>query len=159
MHPGFFMRWRERAGHAHGHCHASGHGHGPHGGHGGGWGFGGFGGPDGGFGVRRPLRFLVHKLELDDKQATQLVKILDELKTERAQAAVDDRRSIAGFADAVTKENFDQSAAAEAGKRRVETAERLAKAVEKALGEIHALLDAEQRDTLAYLIRSGTLGI
>jgi Spy/CpxP family protein refolding chaperone len=156
MHPGFFMRWRERHGHAHGHCHASGHG--PHGGHGGGWGFGG--GPDGGgFGVRRPLRFLVHKLDLDDKQATQLVKILDELKTERAQAAVDDRRSVAGFADAVTKESFDTAAAAEAGKRRVETAERLGKAVEKALAEIHALLDAEQRDTLAYLIRSGTLGI
>lgn len=158
MTPGFFMRWRERGGHAHGHCHASGHG--SRGEHGGGWGFGGFGGPDGGgFGVRRPLRFLVHKLELDDKQATQLVKILDELKTERAQAAVDDRRSVAGFADAVTKETFDQSAAAEAGKRRVETAERLSKAVEKALGEIHALLDAEQRDTLGYLIRSGTLGI
>jgi hypothetical protein len=31
--------------------------------------------------------------------------------------------------------------------------------VEKALREIHALLDPEQRETFAYLIRSGALGI
>src|SRR5262245_8462388 len=47
-------------------------------------------GPGGGFGVRRPLRFLAHKLELDEQQVVQLARILDELKTERAQAAVDD---------------------------------------------------------------------
>ena len=55
----------------------------------------------GAFGVRRPLRFLAHKLDLDEKQVTALARILDELKTERAQAAVDDRRSLAEFADAV----------------------------------------------------------
>src|SRR6202035_3857067 len=40
------------------------------GGHPGGRGFGGHGGDEdsGGFGVRRPLRFLAYKLELDDKQ-------------------------------------------------------------------------------------------
>jgi Spy/CpxP family protein refolding chaperone len=158
MYPGFFMRWRARGEHAHAGCHA-GSGHGPRGhGHGGAWGFGG-GQDGGGFGVRRPLRFLVHKLDLDEKQSAKLVKILDELKTERAQAAVDDRRSVAGFADAISKEAYDDSAAAEAGKRRIETAERLSRAVDKALREIHELLDAEQRDTLAYLIRSGTLGI
>ena len=42
-----------------------------------------------GFGVRRPLRFLAHKLELDDRQIGELARILDELKTERAQAEVD----------------------------------------------------------------------
>ena len=31
------------------------------------------------FGVRRPLRFLAHKLDLDEKQVTALVRILDEL--------------------------------------------------------------------------------
>src|SRR5207245_5643235 len=49
-------------------------------------------GPGGGFGVRRPLRFLAHKLDLDEKPVVLLAGILDELKTERAQAAVDDRR-------------------------------------------------------------------
>ena len=35
------------------------------------------------FGVRRPLRFLAHKLDLDEKQITALMRILDEVKTER----------------------------------------------------------------------------
>src|SRR5258706_12358795 len=38
------------------------------------------------FGVRRPLRFLAWKLELDEKQTVELAKVLAELKTERAQA-------------------------------------------------------------------------
>jgi hypothetical protein len=57
----------------------------------------GFGG--GRFGVRRPLRFLAYKLELDDAQIGELAKILDDLKTERAQAAVDDRRALSAFAE------------------------------------------------------------
>src|SRR5580658_234581 len=36
--------------------------------------------PGGGFGVRRPLRFLAHKLDLDDRQITALARILDELR-------------------------------------------------------------------------------
>src|SRR4029453_5507670 len=50
----------------------------------------GFGG--GAFGVRRPLRFLAYKLGLEETQVSELAKILDEIKTERAQAAVDHRR-------------------------------------------------------------------
>ena len=34
--------------------------------------------------MRRPLRFLAHKLDLDEKQVTELARILDELKIERA---------------------------------------------------------------------------
>lgn len=113
----------------------------------------------GAFGVRRPLRFLAHKLDLDDKQVTALVRILDELKTERAQAAVDDRRSLAEFADAIGGEAFDAAKAAAAGERRVQTATRLRDAVVKALGEIHALLRADQRERLAYLLRTGVLSV
>src|SRR5438552_8033200 len=73
-----------------------------------GWGSGeDMGSPPEGFGVRRPLRFLAYKLELDDKQIEQLARILDELKTERAQSAVDDRRSLSEFADALAGEAFD----------------------------------------------------
>jgi hypothetical protein len=57
---------------------------------------GSFGG--GAFGVRRPLRFLAYKLELNDAQVSELARILDELKTERAQAAVDHRRALSAFA-------------------------------------------------------------
>src|SRR5689334_76642 len=54
-----------------------------------------------GFGVRRPLRFLAHKLELDEKQVAEFARIINELKTERAQAEVDRRRTVTALADAV----------------------------------------------------------
>ena len=133
--------------------------------------FGHFSGPEGfgedsmhgsgeeGFGVRRPLRFLAHKLELNDKQIAELAKILDELKTERAQAAVDQRRTLADFADALSAETFDGAKTAAAGDRRVATATRLRGAVVRALQQIHAMLTPAQREQLAYLIRSGMLAI
>src|SRR2546421_1385001 len=82
-------------------------------------------GSEGGFGVRRPLRFLVYKLGLDEKQIAELARILDELKTERAQAEVDDRRTLAEFADAVAGEAFDNGKAAAPGERRVASTTRL----------------------------------
>jgi Spy/CpxP family protein refolding chaperone len=102
---------------------------------------------------------LIHRLDLSEKQATQVAKIIDELKTERAQAAVDERRSVSQLADAIAGETFDDKAATEAAERRTKSAERLGVAVAKALREIHALIDAEQRETFAYLLRSGQLGI
>ncbi|MEO8211855.1 MAG: Spy/CpxP family protein refolding chaperone [Myxococcales bacterium] len=122
---------------------------------------GGAGGGDGGgggpFGVRRPLRFIAYKLDLDDKQIAALARILDELKTERAQAEVDRRRTVSAFADAVSEDAFDTNRATEGARLRVASAERLRDAVLKALQQIHAMLDAEQRGKLAYLIRTGTL--
>jgi Spy/CpxP family protein refolding chaperone len=109
--------------------------------------------------VRRPLRFLAYKLNLNEEQVAQLAKVLDELKTERAQSAVDDRRTVAAFADALGLEKFDEARAKEGGDLRVKSAERLRDAVVKALGKIHALLDHAQRAQLAYLIRTGVLSI
>ena len=122
-----------------------------------GWGDGDGGG--GGFGVRRPLRFLAYKLELDEKQVTELAKVLDELKTERAQAEVDRRRTLSAFADALSGEAFDAARAAEGGDLRATSAGRLRDAVLKALREIHAVLNPDQRLRLAYLIRTGTLAV
>ena len=113
----------------------------------------------GAFGVRRPLRFLAYKLDLDQQQVTELARILSELKTERAQAEVDGRRATTVFADAIAGESFDAQRAAQAGGMRVTTAEHLRDAVIKALERIHALLEPEQRERLAYLIRTGTLQI
>jgi Spy/CpxP family protein refolding chaperone len=124
------------------------------------WGGAGGGGGGGGgeaFGVRRPLRFLAYKLDLDDRQVAELARILNDLKTERAQAEVDRRRTVAALADAVAGETFDGAKAGEGAKLRVASAERLRDAVLAALTQIHALLDAEQRSKLAYLIRTGTL--
>jgi Spy/CpxP family protein refolding chaperone len=132
--------WRGR--HGWGHHEAGGHDHG-----------------EGAFGVRRPLRFLAYKLELDEKQVNELAKILSDLKTERAQADVDGRRTTGGFADAVGGASFDEARAKEAADLRVKSAERLRDAVVKALSKIHALLDEEQRGHLSYLIRTGVISI
>ncbi len=134
-------------------CHPRGHAwHGP------GEGFeGGFGGGGGQFGVRRPLRFLAHKLDLDERQIATLARILDELKTERAQAEVDRRRTVAAFADARSGDSFDAAKASEGGELRVQSEIRLRDAVLKALGQIHGVLNSDQRNRLAYLIRTGAL--
>jgi Spy/CpxP family protein refolding chaperone len=139
------------------------HGGGPwHGGHHG-PSFGGGGGGDdlggGSFGVRRPLRFLAYKLELDQDQITELAAILAELKTERAQASVDERRSTAALADVIAAEAFDEARAKGVTGDRVKSAERVEDAVAKALGRIHKLLKPEQRAKLAYLLRTGALSI
>lgn len=118
---------------------------------------GDFGG--GSFGVRRPLRFLAHRLDLDDRQVSELATILSELKTERAQAAVDHRRSTAAFADRIADETFDPAKVADVASGRVKTAEHLRDALVRALGKIHALLTPEQRAKLAYLIRTGALSL
>src|SRR5262245_46845321 len=100
---------------------------------------GGYGG--GSFGVRRPLRFLAHKLHLDEHQIAKLARILNQLKTERAQAEVDRRRTVAAFADALTGDAFDAARATEGGDQRLQSATRLREAVLQALQQIHALLN------------------
>lgn len=157
MYPGMMGWWKWKHGGRHADCGAhAGHGHAEA------WAGadhfdGDFGG--GSFGVRRPLRFLAHKLDLDDKQVEGLAHILSELKTERAQAAVDDRRTVAGFADAIASEAFDEAKVGAAAAERVKSAERLRDALVKALGRIHALLRPEQRSRFAYLIRTGALSL
>ena len=169
MHPGMIHWWKQQR-HAYGHGCGEGAEAGP------GWGSRGFphprpehggwdasgpGGPDegGGFGVRRPLRFLAYKLELDEAQVAKLARVLDELKIERAQASVDHRRSSSAFADAVAGETLDAGGLAAAAAGRAQSAERLGQAVTKALTKIHELLRPDQREQLAYLIRTGTLAI
>ncbi len=172
MHPAFYFWWKHArrgggCGPAEAHDGACGPGglgaHGPHRG-GGGHGpfearFGGpedafFGGP---FGVRRPLRFLANKLELSEAQMADLARIIDELKTERAQGDVDHRRTVAAFADAIEGASFGEARAREGGDLRVKSAERLREAVIAALSKIHAILDEEQRKRFAYLIRTGVV--
>jgi len=165
MHPAFIWWWKNgRRAHACGpgeHAHMGGHGHG-HGGPPFGPRFGGGGPPDDGifggpFGVRRPLRFLAHKLDLSEEQVAELARIIDELKTERAQAEVDHRRTITAFADSLEGATFGEPRAREGGDLRVKSAEGLREAVIKALSRIHALLNDDQRKRLSYLVRTGVV--
>jgi len=113
----------------------------------------------GGFGVRRPLRFLAWKLGLSEPQLERFAAVINELKTERAQAAVDDRRALTLLAEAASGEAFDSERAAEASRLRVESVTRLQRRVAESLAQMHAVLDAEQRGRLAYLLRTGTLAM
>lgn len=178
MYPGFFGWWKHAHAHAHAHAPAPHRGEGPchHGGEarscgprgcgpGGGGPFRDHEPPGGGdgegspFGVRRPLRFLAWKLELEEPQIASLAQILDELKTERAQASVDQRRTVAAFADLVSAATFDEARAKEVADQRAKSAAQVAAAVAKALAAIHAVLDEEQRKRLAYLLRTGALAV
>src|SRR5690606_25042841 len=89
MHPSFYYRWKcarraaggEASAHAGGFgptADAGGHGQ-PHASAGRWW----AGHREGlFFGVRRPLRFMAHRLNLDDEQVQALARILNEIKTE-----------------------------------------------------------------------------
>jgi Spy/CpxP family protein refolding chaperone len=110
-----------------------------------------------GLGVRRPLRFLAWKLQLDEPQVKQLATILDQLKIERAQAEVDDRRAVSLLAEAAEGEAFDRSKADEAGALRTKSAEQVQRKVVESVERLHALLNPEQRARLAYLLRTGSL--
>jgi Spy/CpxP family protein refolding chaperone len=165
MHPGFFGWWK----HAHGAagpqgvgvCDARG-GCGPAAWHGApaamGWHAASDDG-EAGFGVRRPLRFLAYKLELEPAQVESLAAILNELKTERAQAAVDQRRTSSAYADAMADGVFDPEKARAAKEERVRATERREASVAVALAKIHAVLNDEQRKRFAYLVRTGALTI
>ncbi len=163
MHPGFISWWQQRHG-------ASGHestvASGPH------WGCGHHHHTEnsdywsasavedgGGFGVRRPLRFLAHKLELTEEQVAKVAVVLNTLKTERAQAEVDQRRRIATIAEAIEGSVFDADKLESAGQVQVATAERLKSAITAALRELHTVLDDTQRKKLAYLLRTGVLSL
>jgi Spy/CpxP family protein refolding chaperone len=166
MHPGFIGWWRARHGqregyYACGHAGAEGGAWGRGCGSGASWHASGFDPSEvgGGFGVRRPLRFLAHKLELDERQMAVFAAALDELKTERAQAAVDQRRRVSTLAEALEKSDFDEQKLSEAGAQQERSASQVRAAVERALRKIHAVLDDEQRKRLAYLLRTGVLSI
>ena len=157
MHPGFYYRWKRSLEDRYGEDRAST------------WGREGWrrhrrpqgraGVQASGFGVRRPLRYMAHRLDLDDDQIDILAGILNVLKTERAQARLDEQKSIAGIADAVEGDTFDAEGVKHALELRVAAAERLKDEVLKTLQKTHDMLDPEQRKRLAYLLRSGQLTI
>jgi hypothetical protein len=110
-----------------------------------------------GLGVRRPLRFLADRLDLDAAQVQALARTLERLKLERAQAELDLRRAAAALADAFEAEAFGQEQAATAARLRADAAQRVQESLARALEELHAQLDAEQRGRLAALLRAGVI--
>jgi len=112
-----------------------------------------------GLGVRRPLRFLAWRLELSTEQTGALARILEHLKLERAQAALDTRRAAADLADALEASEFGRAKADAATELRAAAARRAQEAIANALAELHALLEPDQRAQLAELVRTGAIRI
>jgi Spy/CpxP family protein refolding chaperone len=111
------------------------------------------------FGVRRPLRFMARQLDLSEEQVEKLAAILDDLKTQRAQAKVDRHKTIGVFADAFLGDDFDRARVEEACRARVESDRLVEEAVARALERTFEVLTKEQRKRLAYLLRSESLTI
>jgi Spy/CpxP family protein refolding chaperone len=162
MHPGFIHHWRrrQRAAEFGAAAHAC---HGPASVGGQRWlweasrRFGGASFGAEGFGARRPVRFLAMRLDLDDAQVAKLAKIVERLRVEREQAAVDSRRAAGVLADALEGATLEAARIDEATRLRVNATQRVQESVARGLAELHALLDGEQREELASLIRSGAV--
>jgi hypothetical protein len=100
---------------------------------------------------------LARRLGLDESQAREVARVLEELDTERAQAAVDRRRMAARLADELVRDHPDADRIAAAAGLRVESAERLRLATVRALDRLHRVLGPAQRAALASLVRSGVV--
>jgi Spy/CpxP family protein refolding chaperone len=108
------------------------------------------------FGVRRPLRHLAWKLNLNEEQVRALVDILDRLKTGYGQARLDRQRSTSDVAAAFTAETLDEAQLNAALESRTRATEALNRELSGALKALYALLNPEQRREFAYLLRSGS---
>ena len=116
----------------------------------------------GSFGVRRPLRYLSYQLDLDESQRRQVAAALDSVKIEREQMALDEKKMVSELADLVDTSGTDEAesklstdALKDTLSARIRSSERLQKRIAKALKQIVEVLDPDQRQEFAYLIRTG----
>ena len=116
----------------------------------------------GNFGVRRPLRYLSYQLDLDESQRRQVAAALDSVKIEREQMALDEKKMVSELADLVhnggpeeAENKLSSDARHETLAARVRSNEQLQKRIAKALKQIVEVLDPDQRQEFAYLIRTG----
>ena len=109
------------------------------------------------FGVRRPLRYLAHRLDLDESQTRRMARVLNQLKTEREQAEVDEKRvitEIAALLEAGTP-TLEEARLALIG--RVNTSEKMRDETAKALVAISDFLDDDQREEFINLLLTGSV--
>jgi len=116
-------------------------------------------GPGGGFGVRRPLRHLAWKLDLDAEQLRLMADILNRLKTARAQAELDRDRADADLADLYEAETYSPERAASALAQRADAITRLNTDTATALERIFDVLHVDQRREFARMLRAGEFAI
>ena len=106
------------------------------------------------FGIKRPLRFLIRKLELDEEQVMVVMDAMSDFRIERDQAGIEARRARKVLVSALTGDEFDREKAAEAVEQQVESHRRLREAFVDALERVHGILNAAQREKLSFLLGS-----
>ena len=109
------------------------------------------------FGVRRPLRYLAYKLELDESQTRRMARVLNQLKTEHEQAELDEKRTVASMAALLEDGTPTLDEVREALAGRVQSAEVLQEETAKGLVAISDFLDDDQRDEFINLLLTGSV--
>jgi Spy/CpxP family protein refolding chaperone len=102
---------------------------------------------------------LARSLNLNPEQTAELAAILDDLKNQREQARVDEKKAVSAFADVFMGGSFDKDRIEQVTAARAKSAAEVEAAVAKALQRTFELLDAEQRRELSFMLRSGALTI
>lgn len=111
------------------------------------------------FGVRRPLRYLRYHLDLDDAQTRRVAAVLNRLKLEREQAAVDEKRALHNVAAMLRQPDTTEEQLKTGLAGRIQTAERMQAETAKALAEVADALDPDQLERFSELIESGVVSI
>ncbi len=109
------------------------------------------------FGVRRPLRYLAHRLDLDETQTRRMAAVLNQLKTEREQAELDEKRTVAAMANLLANGTPGLDEVRDALSQRVKSAEHLQDETAKAVVTISDFLDEDQRDQFINLLLTGAV--
>ncbi len=110
-----------------------------------------------GFGVRRPLRYLSYHLDLDESQRRKVAASVERIKLAREQGELDRKKSDAAVADLLSGDQVSVDELRQAMAPRTETASTLQTTLAKELYEIANVLDTEQREEFAHLLRSGVV--
>ncbi len=113
----------------------------------------------GSFGARRPLRHLSYRLDLDEPQQRVAARVLDRLKMDLEQARLDEKKTLTEVANRITGEDVSVDDLRDALAPRVSSAEQLRTTIASAMQELAAVLDRDQREELAHLLRSGAFRI
>ena len=109
------------------------------------------------FGVRRPLRYLAHHLDLDEAQTRRMATVLNSLKTEREQAELDEKRTIAAMAGLLEAGTPTLAEVREVLSARSRSTDQLNEETAKALVAISDFLDQDQREEFINLLLTGVV--
>lgn len=111
----------------------------------------------GGFGIRRPLRYLSYHLDLDESQRRSVAASFERIKLEREQVELDHKKLDASLADQFARADVSVDDLRQTLAPRTQSDANMQTVVAKELYEISAILDAEQREEFAHLLRTGVL--